>query len=535
MTAQARPMQPAQAPRGPMDTLRAFGARHRSITIILGMALVTAVLPIIVLMPGLSGLSSQTVWIDELLHRRASTSCWPWASTWSWAWPACWTWDTRRSSPSAPMRTRTVRRASPVWTSRSGSCSLIGALVAAVFGILLGAPTLRLRGDYLAIVTLGFGEIVPVVFKNADKWTNGTNGIAGISRPEFPGVVFGALSPVPYYITIAVLITIAMVLLYRLQDSRLGRSWQAIREDELAAASNGINTVTTKLLAFALGASTAGLAGVFNASKLVFVSPDQFLFQVSFTVLAMVVLGGIGNIWGVALGAFIIYTIQSVVLKQLNALFDTDPRADPERPGLHAVPVPAVWPCARRHDAAATRRPVPEQAEGGGAPCHGTSSLALMWKASIPKATWVAGMSRDRAVLVGRLRGGGGHRRQRRTGDPAPRQGHHQALRWPGGRQPGGAGHPQGIHGQPHRAERGRQDHVLQCRGRHPRPDRGRDHVPGPAHGGSSGASLDRAVRLVHPCRPGPRGPLAGPDDPRRPTTWRCSCSSRSSPSVCSS
>ena len=96
----------------------------------------------------------------------------------------------------------------------------------------------------------------------------------------------------------AVIITIVMILMYRFQDSRLGRSWQAIREDELAAASNGINTVTTKLLAFALGATTAGLAGVFSASKLVFVSPDQFIFSVSFTVLAMVVLGGIGNIVG---------------------------------------------------------------------------------------------------------------------------------------------------------------------------------------------------------------------------------------------
>ena len=120
-----------------------------------------------------------------------------------------------------------------------------------------------------------------------------------------------------------VIITIVMVLIYRLQESRIGRAWMAIREDELAAASNGLNTVTTKLLAFALGASTAGFAGVFNASKLTLVSPDQFLSQVSFTVLAMVVLGGMGNIWGVALGAFIIYTIQVVLLKQLNAFFES--------------------------------------------------------------------------------------------------------------------------------------------------------------------------------------------------------------------
>jgi ABC-type branched-subunit amino acid transport system permease subunit len=113
-----------------------------------------------------------------------------------------------------------------------------------------------------------------------------------------------------------------MTLLYRLQDSRVGRAWNAIREDELAAAANGINTVTTKLLAFALGATTAGLAGVFNASKLTIVSPDQFLFTVSFTVLAMVILGGMGNIWGVAAGAFIVFTIQTVLLKQLNSIAD---------------------------------------------------------------------------------------------------------------------------------------------------------------------------------------------------------------------
>jgi branched-chain amino acid transport system permease protein len=108
------------------------------------------------------------------------------------------------------------------------------------------------------------------------------------------------------------------MLLYRLQDSRLGRAWVAIREDELAAASMGINTVTTKLLAFAIGASTAGLAGVFYSSKLSSVTPDQFGFTVSFTALAMVVLGGMGNIWGVSAGAFFIYEIQSQGLKQLG-------------------------------------------------------------------------------------------------------------------------------------------------------------------------------------------------------------------------
>ncbi len=196
----------------------------------------------------------------------------------------------------------------------------VGAAVAAVFGIALGAPTLRLRGDYLAIMTLGFGEIVPIVFLNLDNLTEGTNGIGGIYRPEpLPGIgVFGAVTPFAYFIVMAIIVTIAMALIYRLQDSRVGRAWNAIREDELAAAANGINTVTTKLLAFALGATTAGLAGVFNASKLTIVSPDQFLFAVSFTVLTMVIIGGMGNIWGVAAGAFIVFLIQAVLLRQLN-------------------------------------------------------------------------------------------------------------------------------------------------------------------------------------------------------------------------
>ncbi len=202
---------------------------------------------------------------------------------------------------------------------------VVGAFIAAVFGILLGAPTLRLRGDYLAIMTLGFGEIVPIVFLNLEPYTLGTNGIGAIYRPEPLPVLgpFGAITPFNYFVVMIGIVTIAMILLYRLQDSRVGRAWNAIREDELAAAANGINTVTTKLLAFALGATTAGLAGAFNASKLTIVSPDQFSFTVSFTVLAMVILGGMGNIWGVAIGAFVVYMIQVVVLKNINTVIET--------------------------------------------------------------------------------------------------------------------------------------------------------------------------------------------------------------------
>jgi ABC-type branched-subunit amino acid transport system permease subunit len=211
-----------------------------------------------------------------------------------------------------------------------------GAVVAAIFGIILGAPTLRLRGDYLAIMTLGFGEIVPLLFLNLPEYTNGTNGISGIFRPEIPFVVlgasggielgvikFGAITPTLYFLLGMIVVTVAMVLLYRLQDSRIGRAWAAVREDELAASASGINTVTTKLLAFALGATTAGFAGVFTASKLSLVSPDQFQFTVSFTVLAMVIIGGMGNIWGVALGAFIVFVIQTVLLTRLNSVFTT--------------------------------------------------------------------------------------------------------------------------------------------------------------------------------------------------------------------
>ncbi len=131
---------------------------------------------------------------------------------------------------------------------------IVAALIAALFGVLLGAPTLRLRGDYLAIVTLGFGEIVPIVFLEMDKYTNGTNGIVGVQSPSFFGVDWSVITPVPYYYLILALIAFSIFVNIRLRDSRLGRAWIAIREDEIAAASSGINLVTTKLFAFATGA-----------------------------------------------------------------------------------------------------------------------------------------------------------------------------------------------------------------------------------------------------------------------------------------
>ncbi len=328
MTAASPARAAAQPPR--LGGVRDFFGRHRSISIIIGMAIVTAVLPIIVTFPPFNGFNAQRVWIDSfatagifVLLAIGLNIVVGMAGLLDLGYAAFFAIGSYVYAFGASAFTGLHVSFWPML--------IVGALVAAVFGILLGAPTLRLRGDYLAIVTLGFGEIVPIVFRNLDDLTNGTNGIAGIDRPDLPGVVIGgsvidvvfnAANPLSYYITMAVIITVVLILAYRLQDSRLGRSWQAIREDELAAASNGVNTVSTKLLAFALGASTAGFAGVFSASKLVFVSPDQFGFTVSFTILAMVVLGGMGNSIGVAIGAFIIYIVQAVMLKQLTQFFD---------------------------------------------------------------------------------------------------------------------------------------------------------------------------------------------------------------------
>jgi len=208
---------------------------------------------------------------------------------------------------------------------------LIALFVAASFGVILGAPTLRLRGDYLAIVTLGFGEIVPRVFKNTSTWTSGVNGISALDTPELPiwfkgpwsgdplAVVqnFKIFDPLGYYVIMVVLLVICVVLVRNLQNSRMGRAWAAIREDEVAAAAMGVNTVQAKLLAFAIGAAFSGFAGTFYGAKLSLVSPENFGFSVSITVLVMVVLGGMGNIPGVMLGSLLIYLVIFMVLPSL--------------------------------------------------------------------------------------------------------------------------------------------------------------------------------------------------------------------------
>jgi branched-chain amino acid transport system permease protein len=177
----------------------------------------------------------------------------------------------------------------------------VGALLAAIFGVLLGIPVLRLRGDYLAIVTLGFGEMIRITLNNWDSLTRGPNGIIGIARPRIWGFTFS--SPIHYYYLILAIVLLTIFVVDRLNRSRIGRAWTAMRDDEVAAEAMGIDLMKTKLLAFALGATWAGLAGVFFASKMTFISPESFTFFESVIILCMVVLGGMGSVPGVILGA----------------------------------------------------------------------------------------------------------------------------------------------------------------------------------------------------------------------------------------
>lgn len=183
----------------------------------------------------------------------------------------------------------------------------IGGFLAAMFGILLGFPVLRLRGDYLAIVTLGFGEIIRLVLENWSEFSQGPSGISNIPRPGFFGIELSlneAITYLYYLMVIAIICTIFVV--NRLQDSRLGRAWIALREDEIACQAMGIDKRRTKLVAFSLGAFWAGIMGVVFAAKTTFINPASFTFLESAIILSIVVLGGMGSIVGVIVGAFIL-------------------------------------------------------------------------------------------------------------------------------------------------------------------------------------------------------------------------------------
>jgi branched-chain amino acid transport system permease protein len=194
-------------------------------------------------------------------------------------------------------------------------------IVCAVFGVLIGLPTLRLRGDYIAIVTLAFGEIIGRVAINGDSLkpfgyavTAGRQGITPIDSPDLPGLSeFGPLNLRPWYWTALGMALLVLFVNFRLRDSRLGRAWIAVREDEVAAASMGVPLVRTKLLAYATGAAFGGMAGAFFAAYFNTVNADQFEFSFSIFILAMIILGGLGSIWGVVVGA--------IVLSYINTYF----------------------------------------------------------------------------------------------------------------------------------------------------------------------------------------------------------------------
>jgi branched-chain amino acid transport system permease protein len=201
----------------------------------------------------------------------------------------------------------------------------LSAALAAAFGIMLGAPVLKLRGDYLAIVTLGFGEIIRIFLNNLNaplNFTNGPQGITLIDPVRILGINFArpldlGFTKLPsvylYYYLFLILAVLTVVICMRLQNSRLGRAWMAIREDEVAAKAMGINTRNVKLLAFALGASFGGVAGAMFAAFQGFVSPESFSLNESIIVLAMVVLGGLGHIPGVILGAVLLAMLPEVL------------------------------------------------------------------------------------------------------------------------------------------------------------------------------------------------------------------------------
>jgi branched-chain amino acid transport system permease protein len=204
-------------------------------------------------------------------------------------------------------------------------------MVAGTTGVILGLPVLRLRGDYLAIVTLGFGEVIRVLANNLDKpinFTNGPKGITPITRPPLffrplldvlgidasPAVLY----PIYFYFLVLLIVGVVILVNRRLENSHIGRAWEAIREDELAAISMGVPLVRMKLLAFACGASFAGAMGVLFSAKQVFINPESFTFLESIGVLAMVILGGMGSIPGAILGATVVTVLNLQVLKGLS-------------------------------------------------------------------------------------------------------------------------------------------------------------------------------------------------------------------------
>jgi branched-chain amino acid transport system permease protein len=227
---------------------------------------------------------------------------------------------------------------------------ILAGVVAAVAGVIIGWPTLRLRGDYLAIVTLGFGEIIPDVFRNADKLpvpgglqasppfidfifvnlTNGVRGVRSLDRPGFGERLdsvtggrlperFGQIDLEPWYFTILVLVVITVFVILRLEDSKIGRAWVAVREDEVAASAMGVPLMRTKLWAYGIGAIFGGVVGAYYGSFIGSVFPTSFFFAISIIVLCMVIVGGMGNVYGVILGAVVLQYLNVTGLDKIGA------------------------------------------------------------------------------------------------------------------------------------------------------------------------------------------------------------------------
>ncbi|SED01785.1 amino acid/amide ABC transporter membrane protein 2, HAAT family [Nocardioides exalbidus] len=196
------------------------------------------------------------------------------------------------------------------WAVPFAICIPIAIVMSLIAGVLLGAPTLRLRGDYLAIVTLGFGEIIRITARNLDNVTNGATGIIGVPVPPGPEIdgrsFFNTIDAERWYWLALTILILIIFLARRLENSRVGRAWLAIREDEDAAAVMGVAGFKFKLWAFAIGATLGGLAGLLFGSKQQYVEPNAFMVQLSFLFVAMVVIGGSGNIFGALLGAFLL-------------------------------------------------------------------------------------------------------------------------------------------------------------------------------------------------------------------------------------
>jgi branched-chain amino acid transport system permease protein len=216
----------------------------------------------------------------------------------------------------------------------------LAGLVCAIAGIIIGWPTLRLRGDYLAIVTLGFGEIIPDVFRNGDdiaghNLTNGVRGVTQLDRPGFGESINNATGGFfpdrysslpdelkPWFYTILLMCLITIFINLRLRDSRLGRAWIAVREDEIAASAMGVPLMRTKLWAYAIGGVFGGLAGAIYGSFINGIFPTSFSFQISVIVLVMVIVGGMGNIWGVIVGAALISWLNFIGLEKIGSLLN---------------------------------------------------------------------------------------------------------------------------------------------------------------------------------------------------------------------